>query len=107
MTLKMTCYDFDCGYAHHCESGEIHQKMKFSMRALTRIKQRRRFLKMNQLNINKDTMEHIETDKCPRSEKSLSTLTKKFVEMLQAENVLDLNVVSETICFQNIDLGLF
>lgn len=31
-----------------------------------------------------------------RSEKSLSTLTKKFVEMLQGEDILDLNIVSVT-----------
>lgn len=36
-------------------------------------------------------------EKYSRSEKSLSTLTKKFVEMLQNEIVLDLNtVMSET-----------
>lgn len=32
-----------------------------------------------------------------RSEKSLSALTKKFVEMLQAGDKLDLNVVSEVL----------
>lgn len=33
-------------------------------------------------------------DKYSRSEKSLSTLTKKFVQMLQVKNILDLNSVS-------------
>lgn len=31
-----------------------------------------------------------------RSEKSLSTLTKKFVEMLQSGESLDLNIVSHS-----------
>lgn len=35
-----------------------------------------------------------EKDKPARSEKSLSTLTKKFVEMLQSEKQLDLNEVN-------------
>lgn len=34
------------------------------------------------------------TEKYSRSEKSLSTLTKKFVEMLKSTEVLDLNIVS-------------
>jgi hypothetical protein len=35
-----------------------------------------------------------EKDKPARSEKSLSTLTKKFVEMLQSEKQLDINEVN-------------
>ena len=39
-------------------------------------------------------MEGVEvTEKYSRSEKSLSTLTKKFVVMLQSEDSLDLNNV--------------
>lgn len=38
-------------------------------------------------------MEEPAIEKYSRSEKSLSTLTKKFVEMLQNEVVLDLNTV--------------
>lgn len=34
-------------------------------------------------------------DKVSRSEKSLSALTKRFLEMLKSEKVLDLNIVSE------------
>lgn len=33
-----------------------------------------------------------------RSEKSLSTLTKKFLEMLKSEKILDLNEESEMKC---------
>ena len=44
-------------------------------------------------------MKPVESVKYQRSEKSLSTLTKKFVEMLQAENVLDLNAVNKNYLF--------
>lgn len=40
-----------------------------------------------------------------RSEKSLSTLTRKFVEMLQSDEILDLNVVSWIECESRLKLS--
>jgi hypothetical protein len=37
-----------------------------------------------------------EPEKYARSEKSLSTLTKKFVELLKTDQEVDLNVVSNS-----------
>lgn len=86
----------------HCESvlSDPSENVGHCSTSLTRTNQRRKFLKMNKFNINKAGMQPLESEKCPRSEKSLSTLTKKFVEMLQAENVLDLNTVSEINSFR-------
>lgn len=46
------------------------------------------------LNMNKAKMGGLDNFKYPRSENSLSTLTKKFVEMLMKEDALDLNEVN-------------
>lgn len=43
-------------------------------------------------------------EKYSRSEKSLSTLTKKFVEMLQSGTSLDLNTVSVLFVFIHIEM---